>query len=76
MAKTLALYLQEMQNEHGVDPKLTGLIAHIAETCKDISFKVSLGALAGVLATDGRENVHGETQRTSDITADHNMSQH
>lgn len=75
MAKTLALYLQEMQNEHGVDPKLTGLIAHIAETCKDISFKVSLGALAGVLGTAGSENVQGETQKKLDIIANDIMSQ-
>lgn len=75
MAKTLALYLQEMQNEHGVDPKLTGLIAHIAETCKDISFKVSLGALAGVLGSAGSENVQGETQKKLDIIANDIMSQ-
>ncbi len=75
MAKTLALYLQEMQNEHEVDPKLTGLIAHIAETCKDISFKVSLGALAGVLGSAGSENVQGETQKKLDIIANDIMSQ-
>ncbi len=75
MAKTLALYLQEMQNEHDVDPKLTGLIAHIAETCKDISFKVSLGALAGVLGSAGSENVQGETLKILDIIANDIMSQ-
>ena len=74
MAKTLALYLHEMQTQHGVDPKLTGLIAHIAETCKDISFKVSLGALAGVLGSAGSENVQGETQKKLDIIANDIMS--
>lgn len=75
MAKTLAQYLQQMQKEHGVDSKLTGLITCIADTCKEISFKVSLGALAGVLGSAGSENVQGETQKKLDIIANDIMSQ-
>ena len=44
MSKTLGLYLREMETKHGIDPRLTGLIAHLADTCKEISFKVRRGA--------------------------------
>ena len=75
MAKTLTHYLQQVQKEHGVDPKLIGLLTCIAETCKEISFKVSLGALAGVLGSADSENVQGETQKKLDIIANDIMSQ-
>ena len=73
MAKTLALYLHEMETAHAVDPRLTGLINHLAETCKEISFKVSQGALAGILGSAGSENVQGETQKKLDIIANEIM---
>ncbi len=74
MAKTLALYLEDIEREHGVDPKLTALVAHIAQTCKDISFKVSRGALAGITGSAESENVQGETQKKLDIIANDIMS--
>ena len=55
MAKTLDLYLHDLEVHHHVDPRLTALIAHLAGTCKEISFKVSQGALAGVLGSDAKE---------------------
>ena len=73
MPKTLALYLHEMETVHHVDPRLTGLINHLAETCKEISFKVSQGALAGVLGSAGSENVQGETQKKLDIISNEIM---
>ena len=73
MAKTLALYLHEMETTHAIDPRLTGLINHLAETCKEISFKVSQGALAGILGSAGSENVQGETQKKLDIIANEIM---
>lgn len=74
MAKTLDIYLREVQQDHGVDPALASLISHIADTCKEISFMVSRGALAGVLGTAGSENVQGETQKKLDIIANDIMS--
>lgn len=74
MAKTLDLYLHEVQQEYGVDPALVGLISHIADTCKEISFMVSRGALAGILGSAGSENVQGETQKKLDIIANDIMS--
>ncbi|MBO7172864.1 MAG: class 1 fructose-bisphosphatase [Burkholderiaceae bacterium] len=75
MSKTLGLYLREMETKHGIDPQLTGLIAHLADTCKEISFKVSRGALAGVLGSAGSENVQGETQKKLDVIANDIMCQ-
>ena len=75
MSKTLGLYLREMETKHGIDPRLTGLIAHLADTCKGISFKVSRGALAGVLGSAGSENVQGETQKKLDVIANDIMCQ-
>ena len=75
MSKTLGLYLREMETKHGIDPRLTGLIAHLADTCKEISFKVSRGALAGVLGSAGSENVQGETQKKVDVIANDIMCQ-
>ena len=69
MAKTLDLYLHDLEVHHQVDPRLTALINHLACTCKEISFKVSQGALAGVLGSAGSENVQGETQKKLDIIA-------
>ena len=54
MAKTLDLYLHDLEVHHHVDPRLTALINHLACTCKEISFKVSQGALAGVLGTSAQ----------------------
>lgn len=75
MSKTLGLYLREMETKHGIDPQLTGLISHLADTCKEISFKVSRGALAGVLGSAGSENVQGETQKKLDVIANDIMCQ-
>ena len=75
MSKTLGLYLCEMETKHGIDPRLTGLVAHLADTCKEISFKVSRGALAGVLGSAGSENVQGETQKKLDVIANDIMCQ-
>lgn len=75
MSKTLGLYLREMETKHGIDPRLTGLVAHLADTCKEISFKVSRGALAGVIGSAGSENVQGETQKKLDVIANDIMCQ-
>jgi fructose-1,6-bisphosphatase I len=64
-----------METKHGIDPRLTGLVAHLADTCKEISFKVSRGALAGVLGSAGSENVQGETQKKLDVIANDIMCQ-
>ncbi len=49
----------------GVDTDLISLIKTILAACKEISFRVGQGALAGVLGLTLDENIQGETQRNS-----------
>ena len=69
MAQNLNAYLEKLETEHGLDKALTALIRRLAATGKDISHKVSRGALAGVTGSAGSENVQGETQKKLDIIA-------
>lgn len=66
---TLSQYLARMHQLHGVDSRLTQLVDRIAETCKAVGFKVRGGNLAGVLGSNGTENVQGETQKKLDVIA-------
>ena len=47
--QTLHTFLDNEIAEYGLDPKLSQLIINISETCKEISFEVSCGDVAGVL---------------------------
>lgn len=64
---SLENYLAREETIHGLDPKLTRLILGVATACRQISFKVKQGALAGVLGLAGTENVQGEDQKKLDI---------
>lgn len=66
---TLAQYLARMHIKYGVDSQLTQLVDRIAETCKGVSFKVRCGALAGIVGSNGTENIQGETQKKLDVIA-------
>ena len=47
------------------------LIRTVLAACKEISFRVSQGALAGALGSTLSENVQGETQKQLDVIANH-----
>lgn len=50
-----------------VEPSLVSLIDTLAIACKDIAFRLQLGAMSGVLGSAGEENVQGETQKKLDV---------
>ncbi|MEO0369767.1 MAG: class 1 fructose-bisphosphatase [Pseudomonadota bacterium] len=55
-----------LQND-GAPLELILLIRTLLAACKEISFRVSQGALAGVLGSTLSENVQGETQKKLDV---------
>lgn len=61
--------LPPVLREDGVDLDLLSLIRTILAACKEISFRVSQGALAGVLGSTLDENIQGETQKRLDIVS-------
>ncbi len=61
--------LAPVLREDGVDLDLLSLIRTILAACKEISFRVSQGALAGVLGSTLDENIQGETQKKLDVVA-------
>jgi len=56
----------QLQND-GAPLELILLIRTLLAGCKEISFRVSQGALAGVLGSTLSENVQGETQKKLDV---------
>lgn len=61
--------LRTFLHQQGTESTLTDLIDQIAVTCKDISYQISLGSLAGVLGSAEQENVQGECQKKLDVIA-------
>ncbi|CAM3771921.1 class 1 fructose-bisphosphatase [Rheinheimera salexigens] len=55
--------------QDNVDSNLISLIKTILAACREISFRVSQGELAGVLGSTLGENIQGETQKKLDIIA-------
>ncbi|TMP88884.1 class 1 fructose-bisphosphatase [Pseudoalteromonas ruthenica] len=53
--------------EDGCPRDLISLIRTILAACKEISFRVSQGALSGVLGSTLDENIQGETQKKLDV---------
>jgi fructose-1,6-bisphosphatase I len=51
----------------GVETDLIMLIRTVLAACKEISFRVSQGELAGVLGSSLNENIQGEVQKKLDI---------
>lgn len=64
---SLENYLAREETLHGLDPKLSRLLLGVSTACRQISFKVKQGALAGVLGLAGTENVQGEDQKKLDV---------
>lgn len=65
--------LAPVLRDDGVDLDLISLIRTILAACKEISFRVSQGALAGVLGSTLDENIQGETQKKLDVVANELM---
>ncbi|MFT5162570.1 MAG: fructose-1,6-bisphosphatase I [Alteromonadaceae bacterium] len=61
--------LTPVLREDGVDLNLLSLIRTILAACKEISFRVSQGALANVLGSTLDENIQGETQKKLDVVS-------
>ncbi len=61
--------LAPVLRQDGVDTDLISLIKTILAACKEISFRVGQGELAGVLGSTLDENIQGETQKKLDVIA-------
>lgn len=61
--------LRNFLEQHCDKPALTAVIDGLMVACKDIAYKVQLGALAGVLGSADKENVQGENQKKLDVIA-------
>ncbi len=59
--------LNSQLQEDGAPLELILLIRTLLAGCKEIAFRVSQGALAGVLGSTLSENVQGETQKKLDV---------
>ncbi|MBC3766073.1 class 1 fructose-bisphosphatase [Neptunicella marina] len=63
--------LNTQLQEDGCPLELILLIRTLLAACKEISFRVSQGALAGVLGSTLSDNVQGERQKKLDVIANH-----
>lgn len=54
-------------NKDNVDPQLISLLNTLMVACKEISFRLHQGELAGILGSSLDENIQGETQKKLDI---------
>jgi len=59
--------LNSQLQKDGAPLELILLIRTLLAGCKEISFRVSQGSLAGVLGSTLSENVQGETQKKLDV---------
>lgn len=73
MKKTLTQYLLEQQREHQLPADVRLLLEMVSRSCKSIGHAVSRGALAGVLGSQGTENVQGEAQKKLDVISNEMM---
>lgn len=60
-------YLRTFLDQHSENAALNGVIDGLMIACKDISHRLQLGALAGVLGSAEQENVQGECQKMLDV---------
>ena len=68
--------LDQVLSASGAPADLQKLILALAQTCAEISAKVRLGALAGVLGEAGSDNVQGEHQKKLDLIANDLLVNH
>ena len=67
--KTLAQFLPQHLQQNNIPAELGSVLESIVAACSEISGKVRLGALAGVLGMAGTGNVQGEDQKKLDVIA-------
>ncbi|ASK26727.1 class 1 fructose-bisphosphatase [Neisseria chenwenguii] len=67
--KTFAQFLPQHLAQHGIPAELGSVLESVVSACCDISGKVRLGALAGVLGAAGTGNIQGEDQKKLDVIA-------
>ncbi|QEY24372.1 class 1 fructose-bisphosphatase [Neisseria animalis] len=66
---TLAQFLPQHLQQHNIAVELGSVLETVVAACTDISGKVRLGALSGVLGMAGTGNVQGEDQKKLDVIA-------
>ena len=66
---TLAQFLRDHAAQHAIAPDLIATVSGIVQACTQISTRVRLGALSGVLGEAGTGNIQGETQKNLDVLA-------
>lgn len=71
--QSLNEWLNNEEQTFGMPEELARLVVGVSETCKEISYEVSKGALAGVLGMAGTENVQGEDQKKLDVISNNLM---
>jgi len=59
--------LRTFLDSHCDNPEVAGIIDGLMVACKDISYRLHMGALAGVLGSAEQENVQGECQKKLDV---------
>ena len=59
--------LDQVLANDGIPADLELIINHIMVACKDISYKLGQGELAGILGATEDENIQGETQKMLDV---------
>lgn len=70
---TLNNWLAAQEHDFGLDAALSRLIAGVAAVSRDISRRVEMGALGGVLGLHGTQNVQGEDQKELDVISNEMM---
>ena len=64
---TLAQFLRDHTAQHAIPHDLIATVSSIIQACTQISTRVRLGALSGVLGEAGTGNIQGETQKNLDV---------
>ncbi|MBR7002216.1 MAG: class 1 fructose-bisphosphatase, partial [Neisseriaceae bacterium] len=62
-------FLNQYFQKHNLSDDLQTILNVIVSACVDISAKVRLGALSGVLGEAGSGNIQGENQKKLDVIA-------
>ncbi|MCP1659614.1 class 1 fructose-bisphosphatase [Neisseria perflava] len=66
---TFAQFLPQHLQQYNIPAELGSVLASVVAACEDISDKVRLGDLSGVLGMAGTGNVQGEDQKKLDVIA-------
>ncbi len=70
---TLENWLKQEESANGLDEGLARLILGVSQVSREISRRVEMGALGGVLGMHGTTNVQGEEQKELDVISNEMM---